>query len=40
MILDPRQALPPPPPAAKGRGTDGSDKPGQRSKKKRATKEN
>lgn len=40
MILDPRQPLPPPPPAAQGRGTDGSDKPGVRPKKKRAAKEN
>ena len=40
MILDPRQPLPPPPPAAQGRGTDGSDKPGLRPKKKRATKGN
>lgn len=40
MILDPRQPLPPPPPEAKGRGTDGSDKPGLRPKKKRAEKGN
>ena len=40
MILDPRQPLPPPPPAAQGRGTDGSDKPGLRPKKKRAAKGN
>jgi rod shape-determining protein MreC len=40
MILDPRQPLPPPPPASKGRGTDSSDKPGLRPKKKRAEKGN
>ena len=40
MILDPRQPLPPPPPEAQVRGTDGSDKPGLRPKKKRATKGN
>ena len=40
MILDPRQPLPPPPPAAKGRSSDGSDKPGLRPKKKRAEKGN
>jgi rod shape-determining protein MreC len=40
MILDPRQPLPPPPPESKGRGTDGSDKPGLRPKKKRSEKGN
>lgn len=40
MILDPRQPLPPPPPAAQGRGSDGSDKAGLRPKKKRAAKGN
>jgi rod shape-determining protein MreC len=40
MILDPRQPLPPPPPEAQVRGTDGSDKPGLRPKKKRAAKGN
>ena len=40
MILDPRQPLPPPPPATKGRTSDGSDKPGLRPKKKRAEKAN
>ncbi|MGB8053389.1 MAG: rod shape-determining protein MreC, partial [Azonexus sp.] len=40
MILDPRQPLPPPPPEAKSRGSDGSDKPGLRPKKKRAAKGN
>jgi len=40
MVLAPRQALPPPPPEAKGRGGDsGSDK-GLRPKKKRAAKGN
>ena len=39
MILNPREPLPPAPPAAKGRG-DSTDKPGVRQKKKRATKEN
>jgi len=41
MILDPRQPLPPPPPEAQVRGTDGSDKPaGLRPKKQRKTKGN
>ena len=40
MILDPRQPLPPPPPAAQGRSGDGSDKAGLRPKKKRPTKGN
>jgi rod shape-determining protein MreC len=40
MVLDPRQPLPPAPPAAKGRGSDGIDKPGLRPKKKRAARGN
>ena len=40
MVLDPRQALPPQPPEALGRGTDSSDKHGLRPKKKRAPKGN
>jgi rod shape-determining protein MreC len=40
MVLAPRQALPPAPPEAAGRGTDNSEKGGLRPKKKRAAKGN
>ena len=40
MVLAPREALPPPPPEAKGRGGDGGSDKGLRPKKKRAAKAN
>ena len=40
MVLAPREAKPPPPPEAASRGSDGSEKNGQRVKKKKAAKGN
>jgi hypothetical protein len=40
MVLNPRPPLPEAPPESVGRGVDGSEKNGQRPKKKRAAKGN